>query len=76
MDYQSVVGLLERIDLDHSTGFDGFDSLQTSSRVQNARNASFSIQASSAEPGGASLRLAIDLLTEALSPFNDDSSEE
>tara|TARA_B100001093_G_scaffold108839_5_gene101138 strand:- start:7637 stop:10372 length:2736 start_codon:yes stop_codon:yes gene_type:complete len=76
LDYQSVVGLLERIDLDHSTGFEGFDSLQTSSRVQNAKNASFSIQASSAEPGGASLRLAIDLLTEALSPFNDDASEE
>ena len=74
LDYQSVVSLLERIDLDHSAGFDEFDSLKTSSRVQNPRNANFSIQASTVEPGGASLRLAIDLLTEALNPFNEDSS--
>lgn len=75
LDYQSVVGQLKRIDLDHSNGFDAFDSMQVNSRVQNAKTGNFSIQASSSVSGGTSLRLAIDLLTEALSPFNEEFLE-
>ena len=69
LDYQSVVNVLERIDLKQSKGFEAFNSWDCVSRIQGARNGTFSLKAESSETGGASLRLAIDLLVESLNPF-------
>tara|TARA_B100000886_G_scaffold9903_2_gene6374 strand:- start:687 stop:3410 length:2724 start_codon:yes stop_codon:yes gene_type:complete len=70
LDYQSVVNTLERIDLKQSKDFEAFNSWDCASRIHGARNGTFSIKAESSETGGASLRLAIDLLVESLNPFD------
>ena len=64
-----MVNVLKKIDLKQSKGFDAFNSWDCTSRIQGARNGTFLLKAESSETGGASLRLAIDLLVESLNPF-------
>ena len=75
LDYQSVVRLLERIDLGQSLGFESFTSLECSSGMQGSRKGTFAVTINSSEPGGETLRLAMDLFVEALNPFSIQNKE-
>jgi len=70
LDYQSVVRLLERIDLRKSEGFGAFSGLEFSSYIQGTQKGTFMLKMSSTESVGASLGLAMDLFVETLNPFN------
>ncbi len=69
LDFQSVVGTLERIDPEQSRGFEAFSNWRCADRIQASRTGSFSIQSDCEESGGAALRLLVDLFVEALNPF-------
>ena len=75
LDYQSVVRLLERINLGQSLGFESFTSLDCKSGIQGSRTGTFAVKITSSEPGDSTLRLAMDLFVEALNPFSVQSKE-
>lgn len=75
LDYGSVVSRLERVDLATSKGFEGFRSIDFGSREQGESQGLLSMQIDTTEPGGDSLRLAIDLWVSALNPLQATSGE-
>lgn len=74
-DYQTVSGILQRIDLSKSQGFEAFDSIEVRKRQRGDSQGSFSMEILSNETGDKSLRLLVDLLVQALNPINTDVSD-
>jgi hypothetical protein len=69
LDYQTVSGTLERIDLTKSKGFESFDSIDVGKRQRGSLQGAFSMDIRSKETGDKSLRLLVDLLVMALNPL-------
>ena len=69
-DFQTVSGILERVDLSKSTGFEAFDAITVSKRQRGESQGSFSVDIKSNETGDKSLRLLVDLLVRALNPLS------
>ena len=72
-DYNTVVNVLDRVDLSKSRGFEIFRAKDFRHRRIDKDEASFSLTLSTQEPGGPALRRTVDLLVEALNPLSADS---
>ena len=74
LDFKTVSSTLKRIDLTQSEGFESFDSIRVGSRQRANSEGSISMNISSREKGGDALRLAVDLLVDALNPLRREDS--
>ena len=74
LDFKTVSSTLKRIDLTQSEGFESFDSIRVGSRERANSEGSISMNISSREKGGDALRLAVDLLVDALNPLRGEDS--
>jgi hypothetical protein len=72
-DFNTVVQILERVDLSKSRGFEIFRSKEFRKRSTGKTKGTFSLVLGTQEPGGSALRRSIDLLVEALNPLSPDS---
>jgi hypothetical protein len=72
-DFNTVVQILERVDLSKSQGFEIFRSKEFRKRLSGKTAGTFSLVLGTQEPGGSALRQSIDLLVEALNPLSPDS---